>query len=105
LPLKRMLEEFRDHRVNVIRRRTRFRLDRAEARAHVVHGLLKALDIIDEIIALIRGSASTAEAKGKLVAGVASAAGGLPVQFSEVHADAILDMRLARLTGLGREEH
>src|SRR5204863_3049935 len=50
LPLKRMLEEFRDHRIVVIRRRTRFRLDKAEARAHIVNGLLKALDIIDEII-------------------------------------------------------
>src|SRR6185295_9970237 len=72
LPLKRILEEFRDHRVVVIRRRTRFRLDKAEARAHIVSGLMKALDIIDEIITVIRGSATTAEAKAKLVAGVAS---------------------------------
>ena len=104
LPLKRMLEEFRDHRINVIRRRTRFRLEKAEARAHVVHGLLKALDIIDEIIAVIRGSASTAEAKARLVAGVASPSQPVPVQFSEVQADAILDMRLARLTGLERDK-
>jgi DNA gyrase subunit A len=104
LPLKRLLEEFRDHRVVVIRRRTRFRLDKAEARAHIVSGLLKALDIIDEIIAVIRGSATTAEAKAKLVAGVASKKTQLPVQFSEVQADAILDMRLARLTGLERDK-
>jgi DNA gyrase subunit A len=104
LPLKRMLEEFRDHRINVIRRRTRFRLEKAEARAHVVHGLLKALDIIDEIITVIRGSASTADAKARLVAGVASKNAIAPVQFSEVQADAILDMRLARLTGLERDK-
>jgi len=104
LPLKRMLEEFRDHRVHVIRRRTRWRLDKATARAHVVHGLLKALDIIDEIIALIRGSASSAEAKAKLMAGVGSAKVVAPVQFSDVQADAILDMRLARLTGLERDK-
>jgi len=104
LPLKRMLEEFRDHRINVIRRRTRFRLEKAEARAHVVHGLLKALDIIDEIISVIRGSASTADAKARLVAGVASKNAIAPVQFSEVQADAILDMRLARLTGLERDK-
>ena len=104
LPLKRLLEEFRDHRVVVIRRRTRFRLDKAEARAHIVSGLLKALDIIDEIIAVIRGSATTAEAKAKLVAGIVSPAKPAPVQFSEVQADAILDMRLARLTGLERDK-
>jgi DNA gyrase subunit A len=104
LPLKRMLEEFRDHRITVIRRRTRFRLEKAEARAHVVHGLLKALDIIDEIISVIRGSASTADAKARLMAGVASANAPAPVQFSDVQADAILDMRLARLTGLERDK-
>jgi DNA gyrase subunit A len=104
LPLKRLLEEFRDHRVVVIRRRTRFRLDKAEARAHIVHGLQKALDIIDDIIALIRGSASTADAKAKLVQGVASKDALAPVQFSEVQADAILEMRLARLTGLERDK-
>ncbi len=110
LPLKRLLEEFRDHSVNVIRRRTRFRLAKAEARAHIVHGLLKALDIIDEVIATIRGSSSTAEAKAKLVAGIVPAPGNAIlkqtpiVQFSEVQADAILDMRLARLTGLEREK-
>jgi DNA gyrase subunit A len=104
LPLKRFLEEFRDHRIVVIRRRTRFRLDKAEARAHIVHGLLKALDIIDEIITVIRGSASTAEAKAKLVAGVASKSAPVPVQFSELQADAILEMRLARLTGLERDK-
>jgi DNA gyrase subunit A len=104
LPLKRLLEEFRDHRINVIRRRTRFRLEKAEARAHVVHGLLKALDIIDEIISVIRASASTADAKARLVAGIASPNAIAPVQFSEVQADAILDMRLARLTGLERDK-
>jgi DNA gyrase subunit A len=109
LPLKRMLEEFRDHRITVIRRRTRFRLDKAEARAHIVEGLLKALDIIDCIIETIRASANREEAKARLVAGDYAAPpnweGALPsVQFSEVQADAILDMRLARLTGLERDK-
>ncbi len=109
LPLKRFLEEFRDHRITVIRRRTRYRLDKAEARAHIVAGLLQALDIIDCIIETIRASSARDEAKARLVAGDYAAppnwAGALPaVTFSELQADAILDMRLARLTGLEREK-
>ncbi len=109
LPLKRLLEEFRDHRITVIRRRTRFRLEKAEARAHIVEGLLKALDLIDAIIETIRASASRDAAKARLVAGdyVLPPNWSAPsnmVSFSEIQADAILDMRLARLTGLEREK-
>ncbi len=103
LPLKRMLEEFRDHRVTVIRRRTRHRLAKAEARAHIVEGLLRALDVIDEVIATIRASQTSAEARSKLVEGIESAARGR-VRFSQAQADAILEMRLSRLTGLEREK-
>ncbi len=109
LPIKRMLVEFRDHRITVLRRRTRFRLEKAEARAHIVEGLLKALDIIDCIIETIRSSSNRDEAKARLVAGNFEAppnwTGALPaVTFSELQADAILDMRLARLTGLERDK-
>ncbi len=104
LPLKRMLEEFRDHRVTVIRRRTRFRLAKAEARAHIVEGLLRALDLIDQIIHTIRSSKDRDEAKSRLVAGIAGGDGVEPATFSELQADAILDMRLARLTGLERDK-
>lgn len=107
LPLKRMLEEFRDHRVIVIRRRTRYRLAKAEARAHIVQGLISALDIIDEVIALIRGSQTTQDAREGLMAGVDPLPErGLvgPVRFSEAQANAILEMRLSRLTGLEREK-
>ena len=104
LSLKRLLEEFRDHRITVIRRRTRFRLMKAEARAHIVHGLLRALDVIDEVIAAIRASASTSEAKARLVAGISNARTQELVQFSELQAEAILEMRLARLTGLERDK-
>ena len=109
LPLKTMLVEFRDHRITVIRRRTRFRLDKAEARAHIVEGLLNALDIIDCIIETIRASSAREDAKARLVAGDWATppnwTGPLPdVKFSELQADAILDMRLARLTGLEREK-
>ncbi len=107
LPLKRMLEEFRDHRITVIRRRTRYRLRKAEARAHIVEGLLKALDIIDDIIATIRASHTSAEAKERLMDGIVptgASAGAAVVTFSRAQADAILEMRLSRLTGLEREK-
>ncbi len=114
LPLKRFLVEFRDHRIVVLRRRTRFRLAKAEARAHILKGLLKALDLIDCIIETIRASANRDEAKARLVAGdfalppnweaLGNGAGMPDVRFSEIQADAILDMRLARLTGLERDK-
>ncbi len=93
LPLLDMLSVFLAHRREVVRRRTEFRLRKAEERAHLVEGLLKALDIIDEVIALIRGSQDGEEAFRGLVDRLG---------FTELQARAILDMRLQRLTGLER---
>ncbi|OAT85701.1 DNA gyrase subunit A [Bacillus sp. MKU004] len=95
LNLKQCLVEYLDHQRVVIRRRTEFELRKAEARAHILEGLRIALDHIDEIIALIRGSQTTDLAKQ-----------GLMEQFSlsDKQAQAILDMRLQRLTGLEREK-
>jgi len=93
--LKSALTCFLEHRREVIIRRTRFDLDKAQARAHIVEGLLKALDIIDEIVALIKGSATPAEAKSGLVDRYG---------FTEIQAQSILDMRLQRLTGLERDK-
>ncbi len=95
MTLRQMLQHFVDHRRDVIVRRTRYDLDQAEKRAHILEGLRIALDNIDEIVKLIRASKDTAEAKD-----------GLMTRFSlsEVQAQAILDMRLARLTGLERDK-
>ncbi|MBD3334222.1 MAG: DNA gyrase subunit A [Candidatus Eisenbacteria bacterium] len=95
LNLKEVLEVFLEHRVDVITRRTQYDLREAEARAHILEGLKKALDEIDRIIALIRGSKEVAEARA-----------GLMREFglSERQAQAILEMRLQRLTGLEREK-
>ncbi len=93
LDLKSALMCFLDHRREVVVRRTRYELGRAEARAHILQGLLKALDHIDEIVALIRSSATPPEAKERLMDRFA---------LSDVQAQAILDMRLQRLTGLER---
>ena len=95
LPIAEILGLFLDHRRDVVRRRTQFRLDKALAREHIVEGLVKALDIIDQVIQLIRSSASAAEAKDGLVG---------QLGFSELQAQAILEMRLQRLTGLEREK-
>ncbi len=95
LNLKQLLEYYRDHRFEVIRRRTLFLLRKAEARAHILEGLLKALDRIEEIIKVIRGADDAATARTALMAGF---------ELSELQAQAILDMRLARLTGLQRRE-
>ncbi|MEW6277287.1 MAG: DNA gyrase subunit A [Candidatus Eremiobacterota bacterium] len=95
LDLRTVLLEFLKHRREVVTRRTRFLLDKAQRRDHIVQGLLKALDHIDEIIALIRSSQTGEEARGKLTA---------RFEFSEAQAQAILDMRLQRLTGLEREK-
>ena len=89
--LKSALTCFLDHRREVIIRRSRFDLNKAEARAHIVEGLLKALDIIDEIVALIKASETPQIAKQ----GLADTFG-----FTEIQAQSILDMRLQRLTGL-----
>ncbi len=93
--LLELLHLFLKHRKTVIIRRTIFDLEKAKARAHILEGLKIALDNIDEIIALIRGSADSAEAKEGLVEKFA---------LSELQAGAILDMRLNRLTGLEREK-
>jgi len=95
LNLKTALTCFLDHRREVVIRRSRFDLNKAEARAHVVEGLLKALDIIDEIVTLIKASATPVEAKQGLID---------RFSFSEIQAQSILDMRLQRLTGLEHDK-
>ena len=95
LGLKELLNEYKRHRIEIIRRRTRYLLRKAEERAHIVEGLLKALDIIDEVIALIRASKTDEEAQSRLMA---------EHQFTEVQAHQILIMQLRRLTGLERQK-
>ena len=95
LTLKRSLEHYLDHQVEIIRRRTQFELNRAEARAHILEGLRIALDHLDEVIALIRGSETTEIARNGLIE---------RFDLSEKQAQAILDMRLQRLTGLERDK-
>ncbi len=94
LSLHQMLFHYLEHQKDVIVRRTRYDLDKAEARAHILEGLLIALDNIDEIVHIIRNSENTTRAKEELMARFA---------LSDKQAQAILDMRLARLTGLERE--
>jgi DNA gyrase subunit A len=89
------LREFIEHRREVVLRRTRFELEKAEARAHILEGLKKALDNLDAVIKLIRGSKTTEEAKLGLIA---------QFEFSERQAKAILEMQLQRLTGLERQK-
>jgi DNA gyrase subunit A len=96
LNLKQALEAYVEHQVDVITRRSEFRLQKARDRAHIVEGLLKALDMIDAIITLIRGSADRAAARDGLMA--------QPFEFTEVQANHILDLTLGRLTRLGRSE-
>lgn len=95
LSLKEILEKYITHQVNVIRRRTEFDKRKAENRAHILEGLLIALDHIDEIIHIIRSSHDGDTAKDKLLS---------QYHLTEVQAQAILDMRLVRLTGLEREK-
>ncbi|RLF61421.1 MAG: DNA gyrase subunit A, partial [Thermoplasmata archaeon] len=95
LTLKEILEHFVSHRREMIIRRTIYDLRKAEERAHILEGLKKALDFLDEIIDLIRSSTDPKEAKSRLMA---------DFDFSDVQAQAILDMRLQRLTGLEREK-
>ena len=95
LNLKEMLVLFVEHRREIIVRRTIYDLKKAEERAHILEGLKKALDALDEIIEAIRSSADPKEAKSRLVA---------DFSLTEVQAQAILDMRLQRLTGLEREK-
>jgi len=93
--LKRLLERFRDHRLEVIQRRSRYDLEKAEAERHVVEGLLAALERIDEVIKIIRGSKNREQASEKLQKRFG---------LSEIQAGAILDMRLAKLTALERSQ-
>ena len=95
LNLLDMLKHYLEHQKDVVTRRTKYDLNKAEERAHIVEGLLIALDNIDEIIALIRGSQTTQEAKEKLMN---------RFSLTEVQATAITDMRLRALTGLEREK-
>jgi len=95
LNLREMLEHFINHQKNVIIRRSRYELKKAEDEAHIVEGLRKALDFIDEVINIIRSSKDDETARAKLIE---------RFDFSERQAQAILDMRLRRLTGLEREK-
>jgi DNA gyrase subunit A len=94
LNLREVLRHYIDHQVDVITRRTEFRLRKDRARAHIVEGLLKALDMIDAIIETIRASEDKDAARTALQAA--------PFEFSEVQAEYILEMQLHRLTRLGR---
>jgi DNA gyrase subunit A len=95
MDLGTIIRHFIEHRKEIVVRRTRYELRKAEERAHILEGLVKALDHLDEVIALIRGSKTPPEAKEGLISQFA---------FTEVQAQAILDMRLQRLTGLEREK-
>ncbi len=95
LNLLQMLDEYLKHQKDVVTRRTRFELNKAEERAHIIQGLLIALDNIDEVIKIVRNSRTTADAKSAL-----SERFGL----SDAQAQAIVDMRIRQLTGLARED-
>jgi DNA gyrase subunit A len=94
--LKKILESYINHRRVVIRRRSEFDLAKAKERAHILEGLLKAIDHLDEVIKAIRGSASAEQAKERLMAE--------PFDLSDVQAQAVLDMQLRRLARLEREK-
>ncbi|MGA1073837.1 MAG: DNA gyrase subunit A [Ilumatobacteraceae bacterium] len=96
LNLKTALEGYVRHQIEVVTRRSQFRLRKARDREHILEGLIKALDVIDEIIATIRASDDRADARTRLMAE--------PFEFSEVQAEYILDMPLGRLTRLARIE-
>ena len=95
LSLKDMIANFVEFRHDVIIRRTEFELDKARKRAHILEGLLKAIDVIDEIILIIRHSANVDEAKAELIS---------RFEFTDAQATAIVEMRLRQLTGLEREK-
>ena len=104
LNLRDALVAYVDHQIEVITRRSEYRLDQAQKRLHIVEGLLKALDLIDEIIATIRASEDRGAARTALMDGILPGVGGDVVSFSEVQANHILDMQLGRLTRLGRTD-
>ena len=95
LNLKEMLVHYLDHQKDVVTRRTRYELNKAKERAHILEGLLKALDHIDEVIEIIRASKNVSEARDNLMR---------RFEFSQAQAQAIVDMRLRALTGLEREK-
>jgi DNA gyrase subunit A len=95
LSLREILDHFIEHRKNIVTRRCVYELKKAEARAHILEGLKKALDNLDEIIQIIKSSENSPSAKGRLIE---------RFSFSDIQAQAILDMRLHRLTGLEREK-
>ncbi|MFM8268043.1 MAG: DNA topoisomerase (ATP-hydrolyzing) subunit A, partial [Ilumatobacteraceae bacterium] len=94
LNLRDALSGYIEHQIDVITRRTQFRLDKARRREHILEGRIKALNVIDEIIALIRASDDASAAKAGLMA--------VPFEFTEIQATDILEMRLAQLTRLSR---
>ena len=96
LNLQQVLQHYLDHQIEVVTRRSEFRLRKAEARAHIVEGLIRALDMLDAIIATIRSSDDRGAAREALMLA--------PYEFSEEQANHILDMTLGRLTRLGRAE-
>lgn len=93
--IKQLLVAWIEHRIDVIRRRTRFELDKAEARAHILEGYLKAIDNLDEVVKIIRGSNNREEAKELLIG---------RFDFTEKQAAAVLDLRLYQLTGLEHDK-
>lgn len=93
--IKQMLSAWAVHRIEVVRRRTRFELQKAEARSHILEGYLKAIDHLDEVVRMIRVSSSRDEARAALTA---------KFHFTERQANAILDLRLYQLTGLEQEK-
>ncbi len=95
LTLKEMIQNFVEFRHEVVVRRTKFELDKALKRAHILEGLLKAIDVIDQIVAIIRHSKTVDDAKSELMA---------TFGFSEIQAQAIVDMRLRALTGLEKDK-
>lgn len=95
LNLRQMIDYYIGHQEDVIRRRTKFELDKAEARAHILEGLRIAIDHLDEVIKIIRGSKTETEAKEHLME---------RFSFSDKQSQAIVDMRLGRLTGLERDK-
>ena len=95
MTIKHFITAWIEHRIEVVRRRTRFELNKAEARAHILEGYLKAIDNLDEVVKLIRASQNREEAKAQLIAGF---------DFTDRQANAILDLRLYQLTGLEHEK-
>lgn len=93
--IKHLITAWIEHRIEVIRRRTRFELEKAEHRAHILEGYLKAIDVLDEVVALIRASSSRDEAKKSLME---------KFDFTDRQAHAVLDLRLYQLTGLERDK-